>query len=181
VVADEYPNFSICGIQFLVPGDVRDWRMLAHRSMADLEAAGVRLLLNTTANDVEVDARRLSVADGGRARVGLPDDELAIATGATPESPPIGGVDAPGQDDGVFLLHTMIYSWRYPESIHRSVMIGVNPPRALRVGSGNDGRTDPALRSPLLQRRQLPRPDRRPSAPADDLMRRTCGPHLQRQ
>ena len=22
----------------------------------------------------------------------------------------------------------MIYSWRYPESIHRSVMIGVNPP-----------------------------------------------------
>jgi hypothetical protein len=128
VVADEYPNFSICGIQFLVPGDVRDWRMLAHRSMADLEAAGVRLLLNTTANDVEVDARRLSVADGGRARVGLPDDELAIATGATPESPPIGGVDAPGQDDGVFLLHTMIYSWRYPESIHRSVMIGVNPP-----------------------------------------------------
>jgi hypothetical protein len=117
----------------------------------------------------------------GRARVGLPYDELAIATGATPESPPIGGVDAPGQDDGVFLLHTMIYSWRYPESIHRSVMIGVNPPRALRVGSGNDGRTDPALRSPLLQRRQLPRPDRRPSAPADDLMRRTCGPHLQRQ
>ena len=22
----------------------------------------------------------------------------------------------------------MIYAWRYPESIHRSVMIGVNPP-----------------------------------------------------
>jgi hypothetical protein len=58
----------------------------------------------------------------------LPNDELAIATGAAPESHPIGGVDALGQDDGVFLLHTMISSWRYPESIHRSVMIGVNPP-----------------------------------------------------
>jgi len=64
------PTFSICGIQFLVSGDVRDWRMLAHRSMADLEAAGVRLLLNTTANDVEVDARRLSVADGDGREVG---------------------------------------------------------------------------------------------------------------
>jgi NADPH-dependent 2,4-dienoyl-CoA reductase/sulfur reductase-like enzyme len=72
VVADEYPNFSICGIQFLVPGDVRDWRMLAHRSRADLEAAGVRLLLNTTANDVEVDARRLSVADGDGRESGCP-------------------------------------------------------------------------------------------------------------
>ena len=33
VVADEYPNFSICGIPYLISGDVYDWRTLAHRSI----------------------------------------------------------------------------------------------------------------------------------------------------
>jgi hypothetical protein len=33
VVADRYPNFSICGIPYHVSGDVPDWRRLAHCSM----------------------------------------------------------------------------------------------------------------------------------------------------
>jgi NADPH-dependent 2,4-dienoyl-CoA reductase/sulfur reductase-like enzyme len=107
VVADEYPNFSICGIPYLVSGDVRDWRTLAHRSIADLQAAGLRLLLNTTANLVEVDARQLSLTDGDGRESRLPYDELVIGTGATPVRPPIGGLDTLGPDDGVFLLHTM--------------------------------------------------------------------------
>ena len=37
MVADQYPNFSICGIPYHVSGDVRDWRTLAHRSIADLD------------------------------------------------------------------------------------------------------------------------------------------------
>jgi NADPH-dependent 2,4-dienoyl-CoA reductase/sulfur reductase-like enzyme len=107
VVADRYPNFSICGIPYLVSGDVRDWRTLAHRSIADLQAAGVRLLLNTTANTVEVDARRLSLTDGDGRESRLLYDELVIGTGAIPVRPPIGGLDTLGPDDGVFLLHTM--------------------------------------------------------------------------
>ena len=32
VVADAYPNFSICGIPYYVSGEVTDWRNLAHRT-----------------------------------------------------------------------------------------------------------------------------------------------------
>ena len=38
IVADEYPNFSICGIPYYVSGEVTHWRNLAHRTAADLEA-----------------------------------------------------------------------------------------------------------------------------------------------
>jgi hypothetical protein len=31
VVADAYPNFSICGIPYYVSGEVTHWRNLAHR------------------------------------------------------------------------------------------------------------------------------------------------------
>ena len=37
MLADAYPNFSICGIPYHVSGDVPDWRSLAHRTIADLE------------------------------------------------------------------------------------------------------------------------------------------------
>ena len=45
VVADAYPNFSICGIPYYVSGEVTHWRNLAHRSIADLEATGMGLRL----------------------------------------------------------------------------------------------------------------------------------------
>ena len=38
VVADAYPNFSICGIPYYVSGEVTHWRNLAHRTIADLES-----------------------------------------------------------------------------------------------------------------------------------------------
>jgi hypothetical protein len=43
VVADAYPNYSICGIPCYVSGDVTHWQRLAHRTRADLEVAGVDL------------------------------------------------------------------------------------------------------------------------------------------
>ena len=49
VVADAYPNFSICGIPYYVSGEVAHWRNLAHRTAADLEATGMSLRLDTTA------------------------------------------------------------------------------------------------------------------------------------
>ena len=54
VVEDAYPNFSICGIPYYVSGEVTDWRNLAHRTLADLEAAGMRLRLDTTARRIDV-------------------------------------------------------------------------------------------------------------------------------
>ena len=68
VVADAYPNFSICGIPYYISGEVTHWRNLAHRTNADLEATGMRLRLDTTARRIDVAGRKLLVtaADGDR-------------------------------------------------------------------------------------------------------------------
>src|ERR1700728_2312881 len=54
VVADAYPNFSICGIPYYISGQVRSWQNLAHRTITDLEAAGMTLRLETTARRIDV-------------------------------------------------------------------------------------------------------------------------------
>src|SRR5579872_6644191 len=66
VVSDAYPNFSICGIPYYVSGEVTHWRNLAHRTVADLEDAGMALRLDTTARRIDVPARKLLItgADG---------------------------------------------------------------------------------------------------------------------
>src|ERR1700756_4137483 len=64
VLEDAYPNFSICGIPYYVSGEVGDWRNLAHRSVADLEATGMRLRLDTVARSIDVDAHEV-VVNGG--------------------------------------------------------------------------------------------------------------------
>jgi NADPH-dependent 2,4-dienoyl-CoA reductase/sulfur reductase-like enzyme len=110
VVADAYPNFSICGIPYYVSGEVTHWRNLAHRTVADLEAAGMALRLDTTARRIDVPGRKLLLT-GPDGRDGLiAYDRLVIGTGAVPVRPPIAGLAGPGAlgpDDGVHVLHTM--------------------------------------------------------------------------
>jgi NADPH-dependent 2,4-dienoyl-CoA reductase/sulfur reductase-like enzyme len=107
VVADAFPNFSICGIPYYVSGEVTHWRNLAHRTTADLEATGMRLRLDTTARRIDVPGRKLLVTGPGGHEELLAYDQLIIGTGAVPARPPIGGLDALGPDDGVHLLHSM--------------------------------------------------------------------------
>src|SRR6201993_961858 len=63
VVADAYPNFSICGIPYYVSGEVTHWRNLANRTIADLETAGMGLRLYTTARRTDVPAGKLLITD----------------------------------------------------------------------------------------------------------------------
>ena len=96
VVADAYPNFSICGIPYYLSGEVTPWQSLAHRTIADLEAAGMWLRLNTTARRIDVPGRKLLLtsADGGEEVLGY--DKLVVGTGAVPVRPPISGLAGPG-------------------------------------------------------------------------------------
>lgn len=103
VVADAYPNFSICGLPFYLSGETPDWRDLAHRTTADLGQAGIHLVLDATVTAVDPDRRRLHIErqDGTIGDLGY--DRLVIGTGASPVRPPVEGIDLPG----VHLLRTM--------------------------------------------------------------------------
>ena len=136
VVADAYPNFSICGTPYHVSGDVPDWRNLAHRTVSDLEATGMRLALDTRAEQIDVAGRRVLLAADGH-RSWLSYDELVVGTGAVPTRSPIRGLtgpDALGPADGVHVLHTMADTFAITADIdeHR-------PATALIVGAGYVG------------------------------------------
>lgn len=107
VVADEYPNFSICGIPYYFTGEVQPWQSLAHRTAADLEATGMRLRLNTYATGIDVAGRRLDVRrpDGSSEQIAY--DELIVGTGALPSHAGITGLDTLGPGDGVHVIHSM--------------------------------------------------------------------------
>ena len=55
----------------------------------------------------------------------------------------------------------MIYAWRYPSRVHRSVMIGVNPP-GLPLGRQDDRRADPEVRGALQGELDVSEPHARP-------------------
>lgn len=106
VVADAYPNYSICGIPYYFSGDVRPWQSLAHRTHADLEATGMSLRLNTLATHVDAGARRLTVRDAsGESQIAY--DELIVGTGALPAYAGIVGLGTLGPADGVHVIHSM--------------------------------------------------------------------------
>jgi NADPH-dependent 2,4-dienoyl-CoA reductase/sulfur reductase-like enzyme len=49
VLADAFPNFSICGLPFYLSGETPDWKKLAHRT----ELEGIELLRNHTATAIQ--------------------------------------------------------------------------------------------------------------------------------
>ncbi|KAA8960179.1 FAD-dependent oxidoreductase [Mycobacterium sp.] len=110
VVADAYPNFSICGIPYYVSGEVTHWRNLAHRSAADLQATGMRLRTDTRVTAIDADAHTIDIVDASGVVGQLGYDALIVGTGAVSARPPLPGLigpDALGPHDGVHLLHSM--------------------------------------------------------------------------
>ena len=134
VVADAYPNFSICGIPYYVSGEVTHWRNLAHRTTADLEATGMSLRLDTTARRIDVAGRKLLLTTPDGHEELLAYDKLIVGTGAVPVRPPIGGLEALGPDDGVHLLHSMGDTFAVMRTLEEKT-----PGTAVIVGAGYIG------------------------------------------
>ncbi|NGO08460.1 FAD-dependent oxidoreductase [Streptomyces sp. HC44] len=107
VVADAYPNFSICGIPYYVSGEVTHWSNLAHRTAEDLAATGMDVRINTRATHIDPAAKRLTVRDADGRSEELPYDALVVGTGAVSVLPPIEGLAGLGPEQGVHLLHSM--------------------------------------------------------------------------
>jgi NADPH-dependent 2,4-dienoyl-CoA reductase/sulfur reductase-like enzyme/glycerol uptake facilitator-like aquaporin len=134
VVADAYPNFSICGIPYYVSGEVTHWRNLAHRTIGDLEDAGMRLRLDTTARRIDVAGRKLTVTGPGGSEELIGYDQLVIGTGAVPVRPYIAGLDELGPDDGVHLLHSMDDTFAVMRTLEQAA-----PVSAVIAGAGYIG------------------------------------------
>jgi NADPH-dependent 2,4-dienoyl-CoA reductase/sulfur reductase-like enzyme len=137
VVADAYPNFSICGIPYYLSGEVTQWRNLAHRTIADLERAGMGLRLDTTAHRIDVADHKLLItgADGNEDLLAY--DKLIVGTGAVPVRPPMGGLSGPdalGAADGVHLLHSMGDTFAVMRTLETAA-----PASAVIVGGGYIG------------------------------------------
>jgi NADPH-dependent 2,4-dienoyl-CoA reductase/sulfur reductase-like enzyme len=106
LLADDFPNFSICGLPYYLRGETPDWRDLAHRK----EFPGIKVLRRHEARAIDAGQRAVSVAHEG-AEATMRYNKLIVATGATPVRPELPGYDLPN----VFPLHTMEDSF----AVHR--------------------------------------------------------------
>ena len=126
VLADGYPNFSICGLPFFLSGETPDWHQLAHRT----EFEGIDIRLWHTASSIDSDRNTVDLVDRESHHSVLPYDRLLIATGARPLIPKIPGMDLPG----VHMLHTMDDSFHVDRRLHQD-----HPRSVIIVGAGYIG------------------------------------------
>lgn len=103
VLADRFPNYSICGLPFYLSGEVTDWHALAHQTAEDLAREGIHLLQDSTVQAIDAADHVVTVRNEAGETAQLPYDRLVIANGAVPVHPRIVGLDLPG----VFLLRWM--------------------------------------------------------------------------
>jgi NADPH-dependent 2,4-dienoyl-CoA reductase/sulfur reductase-like enzyme len=129
LVADEFPNFSICGLPFFHSGEVADWHSLAHRTLTELEASGASFLLRHRATAIDAERKTVTVdaPEGGQT---ISYDRVVIATGAAPFRPAISGLDS----SRVFFLHSMADTFRLQDYLQTA-----RPRSAVIVGTGYIG------------------------------------------
>ncbi|MGV1788027.1 MULTISPECIES: FAD-dependent oxidoreductase [Agrobacterium] len=125
LLADDYPNFSICGLPYYLSGETPDWRKLAHRT----EFPGIRILRQHRALSIDVRNKSVLVEHAGTDQ-SIRYDRLIIATGAIPIRPDLPGCNL----DGVFLLHTMEDSFAIQSHITEA-----RPRNAVIIGAGYIG------------------------------------------
>jgi len=92
LLEDRYPNYSVCGLPFLLSGEVRDWRSLAHRSESEFVEQRISLHKEWHVVGVDSGSHELTARgpDGERR---FDYDRLVFATGAEAVLPPIAGLD----------------------------------------------------------------------------------------
>jgi NADPH-dependent 2,4-dienoyl-CoA reductase/sulfur reductase-like enzyme len=99
VLADAYPNYSICGLPFYLSGETPDWHSLAHRTKFE----GIALLPDHTVDAIDTVAKTARARNHAGTTKDIRYDRVIVATGAVPIRPRLSGIDLPG----VYLLHTM--------------------------------------------------------------------------
>jgi NADPH-dependent 2,4-dienoyl-CoA reductase/sulfur reductase-like enzyme len=126
LLADDFPNYSICGLPFFLSGETPDWHSLAHRT----EFEGIDIRRGHTATRIDPDTKAVHVRTSAADELRFSYDKLVIGTGAGPVEPPIEGWRSPG----VFPLHTMHDSFAV-----RDYLETAKPKRAVIIGAGYIG------------------------------------------
>lgn len=134
VVADAYPNFSICGIPYYISGEVSSWASLAHRTAADLAATGMEVRVDTHATRIDPAGNRLTVQGADGPSEELEYDALVVGTGAVSVRPPVDGLAELGPEQGVHLLHSMGDTFTLDRGIEER-----QPANAVIIGAGYIG------------------------------------------
>ena len=104
-VADDYPNFSICGLPFYVSAETPDWHQLAHQTLDELAGVIAFIVLFGAAKGCLTLVRPAFVADlYGPARYASIAGVLAFAVTLAQATAPLGAgaaYDAIGRYDPI--------------------------------------------------------------------------------
>jgi len=126
LLRDNFPNYSICGLPFLISGETSDQVELAHRSNKQLVDAGLNVHQQVNVFSIDHMNRRVFAND----EKVFSYDSLILATGARSRHPKLEGANLPG----VFTLRWM------GDAIRMQKFMETNSPRrALIVGGGYIG------------------------------------------
>jgi NADPH-dependent 2,4-dienoyl-CoA reductase/sulfur reductase-like enzyme len=98
-----YTSYTMCGIPYLVGGEIAEAEDLVIRSPADFEARGITVHTDTEAVGIDAERQvvRVRPTAGGEERE-EPYDALLYATGAHPVQPPLPGLREHG-----LVVHTL--------------------------------------------------------------------------
>jgi NADPH-dependent 2,4-dienoyl-CoA reductase/sulfur reductase-like enzyme len=111
ILADRYPNFSICGLPFYLSGEITNWETLAHHTTNEIEEKDIRLFPDHRVTVIVPDRKEILAVDAeGRSKT-FSYDKLVIGTGGVSLVPNLSGIDLPG----VFFLRWMADSFAFQE------------------------------------------------------------------
>ncbi len=130
VLADNFPNYSICGLPFHPSGEVTDWHNQAHRKAEEITSLGINLLMNHWAKSIAPAKKKVTVKTPDGSTKILTYDKLIIGTSGTSVKPPIQGLDLPG----VYPLRWMADSF----AVHKH-LTDKSPKHAVIIGAGYIG------------------------------------------
>ena len=130
IVADNYPNFSICGLPYYISHDVSYWKNLAHRTKDEIENEGIRLFLENQAYSIDAQNKTVTMVHKSGSNKVLDYDKLILGTGAVSVRPKIQGID----HSGVFFLRWIPDAFAIDEYIKNH-----NPQKAIIIGGGYIG------------------------------------------
>lgn len=128
ILADEFPNLSICEIPYAVSKEVTQWQNLAHRTVDDLKAYDIDFYMNTWATAIDAENHTVTAMRGDD-QLTFTYDKLMVGTGAVPKELPIAGEGA-----GIHVLHTMGDFFDI-----EAQLVQHQPKRAAIVGAGYVG------------------------------------------